>query len=482
MPCVAAIQAGAASAAAFWPAAEEGGGNGRHNRGSMALRRCVLPVALLSVSAATVGEAAAGSAAVPPPDRAPDAAAAALDAEAAMRSGEFVTLAASSGFLACPQSLTTQQGLGHCVGIRPLGAAVVDPTAGGADVFVQCKAQAKPPQGQSITYRYPYLNRDTSSGAPVFGAPVVIEPWGRAPAAVDGPEDPMTNLVVWGAAAGQGPYGATFTADTMHLLRLQNGSRWIALDSWKFQSPGWGGLSSVAVAPQAGGGFRVCATLAGGHSTRSMNQDLPHSTWRKPDYFPYAGDGIYRGILALEGVGTFDVSAQGAASSFTTVTRSGWDGGLMGLRIVSMRRTIAGLPQRVLIGGSRTGLLYVIPDNNASAPTPLVDNSTELLFMTSVIEASPISYPRADGNDDLLIGGENGLHFVTVSDDEGSIRLRHAGPVLQQAAQLVTGQTPTVSVADWDADGRKLTRHLSLLAILGTTCMLTDRLCFQIRT
>ena len=102
--------------------------------------------------------------------------------------------------------------------------------------------------------------------------------------------------------------------------------------------------------------------------------------------------------------------------------------------------------------------------------------------MTSVIEASPISYPRADGNDDLLIGGENGLHFVTVSDDEGSIRLRHAGPVLQQAAQLVTGQTPTVSVADWDADGRKLTRHLSLLAILGTTCMLTDRLCFQIRT
>lgn len=65
----------------------------------------------------------------------------------------------------------------------------------------------------------------------------------------------------------------------------------------------------------------------------------------------------------------------------------------------------------------------------------------------------PIPYPRGDGNDDLIIGGENGLHFVAVSDNKGSLRLSHAGPVLQTSAQLVTGQTPTVSISDWDTDG-----------------------------
>lgn len=269
-------------------------------------RRCVLAAALLSAASASSNVATEPT---------------------VLRSGEFVPLAASSGMLTCPQSLTTQQGLGHCVGIRPLGTAVVDLATGGADVFVQCKAQAKPPQGQSVTYRYPYVNRDPGSGAPVFGAPVTIPQWpGR-------PGDPMTNFVVWGAAPGQTVYAATFTEDRMHVLRLDNGSHWIELNSWKFSTPpGWAKLSSVALMPRAGGGFRVYTALPAGDSTRSLNQELPHSTWRGSDYFPYAGDGIYRGKLALTGVGAFDVSAQGAASNFTVVTHSGWDGGLMGLR------------------------------------------------------------------------------------------------------------------------------------------------------
>lgn len=68
--------------------------------------------------------------------------------------------------------------------------------------------------------------------------------------------------------------------------------------------------------------------------------------------------------------------------------------GLHVLTVASMTRTIAGEAQRasMLVGGSRTGLLYAIPDlrdnGSRSAPTPLVDNSTKLLFTSSVIEAS----------------------------------------------------------------------------------------------
>jgi hypothetical protein len=54
-----------------------------------------------------------------------------------LRSGEFVPLAANAGPLVCPQSLTTNEGIGHCVGIKPIGSAVVNSTTGGADIFVQ---------------------------------------------------------------------------------------------------------------------------------------------------------------------------------------------------------------------------------------------------------------------------------------------------------------------------------------------------------
>ena len=217
-----------------------------------------------------------------------------------LRSGEFVPLAARAGPLACPQSLTTQQGLGHCVGIRPLGAALVNASAGGADIFVQCKAQAKAPQGSSFTYRYPFLRAE--QGVPVFGAPLIIPPptaaAGRSLAGLDerGPEDPLTNLVVWGSATGGGVYGATFSSDYMHLLRLEGGSRWVHVNSTHFVSPThtagfkWGALSSVAVLPGAeAGGWRVFGVLPAGPSARAQAHDLPHSTWRSETYQPYAG-------------------------------------------------------------------------------------------------------------------------------------------------------------------------------------------------
>ena len=76
--------------------------------------------------------------------------------------------------------------------------------------------------------------------------------------------------------------------------------------------------------------------------------------------------------------------------------------------------------------------------------------------------------------DDLMYGGENGLYFVTVNVTQEAagagaggtavgaaagtaslqLRLCNMGQVQQQGARLVTGQTPTVSVADFDGDGR----------------------------
>ena len=87
-----------------------------------------------------------------------------------LRSGEFLPLEADSGFLACPQSLTTKQGLGYCIGVVPLGAAVVISNSTGADIFLQCVAQRVGPEygrpyGASVMYRYPYRRMDPETGA-----------------------------------------------------------------------------------------------------------------------------------------------------------------------------------------------------------------------------------------------------------------------------------------------------------------------------
>ena len=87
-----------------------------------------------------------------------------LAAALQMRSGEFVPLDAPSGFLACPQSLTTREGLGFCIGADPLGATATD-------VFVQCSAQRiEPEYGDSVMYRFPLVAID--HGVPTFGAPI----------------------------------------------------------------------------------------------------------------------------------------------------------------------------------------------------------------------------------------------------------------------------------------------------------------------
>ena len=58
-----------------------------------------------------------------------------------LRSGRFLPLAEDAGFLACPQSLSTFEGIGHCVGIQPLGVTVGSGMHPPLDLYVQCSAQ-----------------------------------------------------------------------------------------------------------------------------------------------------------------------------------------------------------------------------------------------------------------------------------------------------------------------------------------------------
>ena len=432
----------------------------------------------------------------------------------ALRSGDWVPLADEVGSLSCPQSKTTQQGIGHCIGITPLGAAIVGGTGAasrGADLFVQCKAQSTTwgqppafvPQGGTFTYRYLFLRFDNATGAPVFAAqPIILPPWNAALPL-------LAPSAVW-QGVNRTARAAAFTSDYMHLLQLAaNGSVWQHLHSWKFSAPApahsghWQLVvpkpafrSRAAAAAGAGAGWTIFGVRSSGTSARAKSEFTGHSNWRSTDYEPYAGDGIYRGTLSLTTIHAFDMSATGEASNWRNVTPTGWSGGLLGLNLgwraaetdASGTVTSSG----VLLAASRTGLVFEINAKDAGAaisagllpppPRPLSDATTGVLFNARVIGAAPLVY----GADGLIVGGEASLHYARIStgrdvDSSSSRRrrsrrrrsrttskssmsslrsssspellLHHVGPVLQQSAVLLTGQTPTVSIADWNGDG-----------------------------
>ena len=375
---------------------------------------------------------------------------------ASMRSGEFIPLAEPYGFLACPQSLTTFEGLGHCVGIEPLG--VVPRCVGCAvlDLFARCSAQVGPPQGNRLTYKYPLTGYDAPPGSyrPIFGDPIPV------PAPPRSGGNQIQIQTIWagdGGVVGEPTvvHGAAVSSSAFHLLVLRNGSAWEEVESIPLSAAGWDRAeTSIAVGNGATNAWTVYGSQFDQYSARSHNEIDWHKDWRRASYEPFAGDGIYRGRMPLDRVSSFEVRS-GRAANFKTVTPKGWGGGLLGLRLARVRHSGGTL----LVGASRQGLLYTIPTDNASTPLPAFDLDTDRLFYAKLIGAWPVPFPRPDGkgSDDLIIGGENGLYFVRVdpapSNSSGPLVLRHMGPVLQERATLVTGQTPSVSAADWDLDG-----------------------------
>jgi hypothetical protein len=388
-----------------------------------------------------------------------------------LRSGDFVPLAGQQriGTLACPQSLTTLQGIGFCVGVAPLGAAPVGPSATGADLFLQCSGQHLGAREGSFMLRYPFLRRDRKSGVPIFGNPISLSQDRVLPANVS--LAALHAKVVW-----PGPNGtvlaAAFSSDLMHLLQLhENGTRWIRIQSYHYRAPpAWSppassdrysivhGVSSVAVSPASGGRWVVHSGVDGGESSRSNPGSTRISNKRSADYQPFGGDGVYRGRIGLVGVGQFVFNGSGSAQNYSLATPSAWTGGLMGLHVSTLKHN----KERRVIGGSRTGIIYVISPNASAKPVPLIDNETGLLFVSRVIGAAPIPYPKysstsggngSEEDEDIIIGGENSVEYVAIDRIGGVARAHHVGPVLQEGASLVTGQTPTVSVCDWNHDG-----------------------------
>ena len=90
---------------------------------------------------------------------------------------------------------------------------------------------------------------------------------------------------------------------------------------------------------------------------------------------------------------------------------------------------------------------------------PAVDLATKLVFKSKKIDAKPMGFT----DNHLIVAGENGLNFLKLVSINRRERIGQAlsnpfgilrvGEVLENNAVLVTGQTPTVSYADWDQDG-----------------------------
>ena len=410
-----------------------------------------------------------------------------------LESGEFVKVKESSALLACPQSLNTLDGFGHCVGMIPLGAARVHGTTSkGRDVFVQCNAQMKPPQGNQFTYRYPFLERDENSHIPVFDAPVRIAPFTTNFSTTILPKFIWETKVTTKTDFKPTVRAAAFTQDYMYILTLDESlNRWVLLRTVPFELPiqlnHTLSLSSVVLVENVNGdnytyynninnnsiSWKLYVTLKTGTSMRSHDIFPYHANWRSPNFHPYGGDGIYNGNIDLIGIASFDINDKGTSSNFQLHTPKAWSGGLMNLNLGLLQHDND--DKIYLLGGSRTGLIYKIPlnnsehvgndpRNNAWNLAPAVDASTNTLFRASKIDAKPFGY---DDNH-IMIACENSLHFIeettqhynsiinAINDDNDindQTQFLNIGEVLQKNAVLVTGQTPTVSTADWDNDG-----------------------------
>ena len=264
-----------------------------------------------------------------------------------LESGEFVKVKESSALLACPQSLNTLDGFGHCVGMIPLGAARVHGTTSkGRDVFVQCNAQMKPPQGNQFTYRYPFLERDKNSHIPVFDAPVRIAPFTTNFSTTILPKFIWETKVTTKTDFKPTVRAAAFTQDYMYILTLDESlNRWVLLRTVPFELPiqlnHTLSLSSVVLVENVNGdnytyynninnnsiSWKLYVTLKTGTSMRSHDIFPYHANWRSPNFHPYGGDGIYNGNIDLIGIASFDINDKGTSSNFQLHTPKAWSGG-----------------------------------------------------------------------------------------------------------------------------------------------------------
>ena len=363
--------------------------------------------------------------------------------EVALESGQFVPLVEEAGFLACPQSLKTLDGLGHCVNIAPLAAVRAASNSGGADLFARCIAQMRAPQGGTYTYQFPFLRWDADSDVPMFEKPIML-----TPATFKG--YPVHPESIWKSPSDGSVRGLTVAPGLIHLLTLTDDHKWLVEKSIQFSHPGFSKASLVIEGVDEQ--LTIYSVVQTGNSSRALNLFPYNQNWRAKGYEPFSGSGIYRGQVPLFGVWAISMYKNASFGTNRVLTPAGWTGGILGLSVGHLENKDG---SRTLVGGTRNGLIFTIPDTPGAQPTAAVDVTTNALFVSKIIAAKPLGYPGKLGTEGLIVGGENGLHYTNIRSTlaNGRLELQYAGKVLEKGAVLVTGQTPTVSVADWDGDG-----------------------------
>jgi len=298
---------------------------------------------------------------------------------------------------------------------------------------------------------YPF--NSTERGIPVFGRPIQI-----LPASLKGRS--VHPQSIW-KASDSSIQALAVDKTELHFLVLEN-KKYFKI--WKtitfkpifeqtediyFQEVSFGEVA--AVIEHLDGFLTLYSIFQAGNSTRSLNLFQYHQRWREADYHPFSGSGIYNGIMPYYGILTLDVYPNDTVSSFRQITPRNFTGGLLGLTLGTFQKKPN---ETVLIAGSRNGQIFHFFEGGWSQPRAAIDITTNYLFVSKTIGPSVMGYPALHGADDLIIGGENGLHYISVNISAANkLGLSHRGPILESGAVLVTGQTPTVSIADWDGDG-----------------------------
>ena len=261
--------------------------------------------------------------------------------------------------------------------------------------------------------------------------------------------------------------GLAFTSSTLYILNLdQSASKWVLHESIEVELPRPlnGTLGSLAVKENNSTSWTFYVAVDMGLSNRAHNLFPYHANWRSSEYHPYGGDGIYNGEINLLGIASFEVQVsdgqgKGICKNFKFITSPSWSGGLMNLNLGLVNLD----GDDMLVAGSRTGLLYGVPVSKVKGQEvlllPAVELATKLVFKSKKIDAKPMGFT----DNHLIVAGENGLNFLKLVSINRRERIGQAlsnpfgilrvGEVLENNAVLVTGQTPTVSYADWDQDG-----------------------------
>lgn len=180
--------------------------------------------------------------------------------------------------------------------------------------------------------------------------------------------------------------------------------------------------------------------------------------WRKGDFFPYDGAGIWRGKFSYMGLYCIELN-----DLYKAVTEPEMISERPNEVLQSYCRlsdVAYGKQGKGIVTGSYLGGLYFYKQKGgglrAETKKYLVDASGNALRHPGVW-ASPVSYPSADGvSSDLIATCEGGIYFYRYTGkftENGNPVYDSPVPLQESKPMLFGGSLPVPTVVDWDGDG-----------------------------